>query len=154
MIKPLRHNQSGDTIIEVLICIAVVSLVLAGAYVSTNRNTLLTLDAQEHGQALKLVETQLEFLRAAAQPNPAFSLGVNNCFDNTGTLQVDNSHAGSDPCWQQTDGTSAPAGQEPTYKMKVVLSSAPNTYKVSATWDTPVGTAKDDGNVTMYYRPN
>jgi len=60
----VRHlNNTGDTIVEVLICIAVVSTILGGAFVTTRQSQVGVRDSQEHAEALKLVESQLEQLR-------------------------------------------------------------------------------------------
>lgn len=58
------RNQQGDTIVEVLIAIAIVSLTLAGAYASVNRSSNATRTAQERGEALKWAETQVEQIKA------------------------------------------------------------------------------------------
>lgn len=59
-------RECGDTMVEVLIAIAVVSLILGGAYVTTNRSLLATRAAQERSIALKLAEGQLEQLKGIA----------------------------------------------------------------------------------------
>jgi type II secretory pathway pseudopilin PulG len=56
-------NNTGDTIIEVLVCIAVVSTILGGAFVTTRQSQVGVRNSQEHAEALKLVESQLEQLR-------------------------------------------------------------------------------------------
>ena len=53
-IKRLRAlSERGDTLVEVLIAIAVVSLILGGAFVTTNKNLQATREAQERGNAQK-----------------------------------------------------------------------------------------------------
>jgi len=60
----LKHlNNMGDTIVEVLVCIAVVSAVLGGAFVTTRSSQVGVRNSQEHAEALKLIESQLEQLR-------------------------------------------------------------------------------------------
>jgi len=56
-----RLAQTGDTIVEVLIAIVIVSSVLVAAYASATRNTLTNQETQERSQALQLATTQLEF---------------------------------------------------------------------------------------------
>lgn len=65
--------QRGDTIIEVLIALTVISAVLGGAYVTSNRSLKNIRKAQERGEALKITETQVERLRNAVSiiPSPA-----------------------------------------------------------------------------------
>lgn len=62
-----RHNkQAGDTIVEVLIAVAVIAMILAGAFVVTSRSTGAVRDSEEHAQALQFLQGQVELLRAAA----------------------------------------------------------------------------------------
>ena len=74
-------SVAGDTIVEVLIAILVVSAVLAGAYASAGNSLNGTRQAQERGEALKLAEGQLEQIKAnvaaAKVPTNLF------CIDNT-----------------------------------------------------------------------
>lgn len=74
-------NKTGDTIVEVLIATAIVSLILGGAYATSNRSLKTTRQAEERVEAVKHTESQLEKLRVAA-PNPA----VNFCFAADGSL--------------------------------------------------------------------
>ena len=61
-----KNNNRGDTIVEVLVAIMVISSVLAGAYVSTRSSINATRTAQERGEALKLAESQVEQIKVAA----------------------------------------------------------------------------------------
>lgn len=61
-----QSNQRGDTIVEVLIAMAVISSVLAGAFFVTNRSTNNVRDSEEHAQALQLLQGQVEQLRSDA----------------------------------------------------------------------------------------
>lgn len=58
-----RLRQAGDTIVEVLIATAVLGVVLAGAYGVASRSLRAARQAQERGEALKLVESQIELLK-------------------------------------------------------------------------------------------
>lgn len=75
-------KSHGDTMVEVMIAVLLVSMVLTGAYVTTNRSALGIRDSQEHAQALKLAQGQLEQVRQnAAQSNPAaFNQTAGNSF--------------------------------------------------------------------------
>jgi prepilin-type N-terminal cleavage/methylation domain-containing protein len=61
-------KQRGDTIVEVLIVLAVVGLALAVSYSIANRSLLGVRQAQEHSEALQIAQTQIERLRVAV-PN-------------------------------------------------------------------------------------
>ena len=135
----VRANQRGDTIVEVLIAVAVITLVLAGAYKITARNTIATQDTQEHSYALKLAETQTEKLRAASKveltgASPAF------CFSSlTGAIApYDDTN---DNCKQKQGGAD--------YLLKVTKPSGPNPeYVIEVKWQTITGT---QAVVTNYY---
>jgi prepilin-type N-terminal cleavage/methylation domain-containing protein len=76
-------NQAGDTIIEVLVAIIVLSSVLAGAYGIASRATKENMQTQEHSQALQIAQGQLEALKAQTSP-PTSPF----CITNSNTIQV------------------------------------------------------------------
>ena len=74
-----RLNQRGDTIIEVLIAIIVLSSVLAGAYGVASRATKENMQTQEHSQALQIAQGQLETLKTQqSAPDGVFCFDVSN----------------------------------------------------------------------------
>ena len=60
-------RQRGDTIVEVVMAIAVVAVILTGAYASASRSLNNTRAAQERGEALKILEGQLENLNTLSK---------------------------------------------------------------------------------------
>lgn len=80
----LKSNK-GDTIIEVLISIAILSTILVGAYVSVNRANMIIRDSQERLKALNIAQTQIESLVSWYKTNsssnicPQQLIGSNNC---------------------------------------------------------------------------
>lgn len=60
---PRLKNQRGDTIIEVLIVVAVLSMILVICFTLANRSTLGTRQAQERSEAFKGTESQMELLK-------------------------------------------------------------------------------------------
>lgn len=135
------RKQAGDTIVEVLIAIALVSLVLAGAYASTNHNVSATQDTQEHAQALQLVQSQLEFLRASVAAGG--SAPTSGCYTGAGI----NAAPTAPECNVNRAGT-ANCTVEPCYKLSIT--QAGNTYAVAADWE---GLISPKANVTLYYQP-
>lgn len=132
----LRHHvnpQRGDTIIEVLIAIAIVSLILTTAYAITIKNTQSLQSNQERVQAQHLVEAQIESLKAA---NALTTSG--DCFNSAGA------ESSGAACSVSAAGSGA------TYLLKVVNNSG--IYTVSAIWTSLGGSGTNDSNVTMYYR--
>lgn len=65
----LRSHQKGDTIVEVLICIAILGFVLSASYTLTTRNQAVSQKSQERSQAVSLAESQLERLRSFIKEN-------------------------------------------------------------------------------------
>lgn len=59
----IKSNNRGDTIVEVIVCIAVISLILSAAYSISTRSLNGMRIAQERGEALKVAEGQMEMLR-------------------------------------------------------------------------------------------
>ncbi|MBP7807567.1 hypothetical protein KA047_03675 [Candidatus Saccharibacteria bacterium] len=59
----LRQNQVGDTIVEAMIAVMVITITIAGAYGVASRSLKAARQAQERGEALKLAEGQLETIK-------------------------------------------------------------------------------------------
>lgn len=78
--KLIKLNNRGDTIVEVLLAIAVVSSVIGASFVSANRSLKGTQASQERAEALKLAEGQVEYLQNLN------STASENIFDTTNTL--------------------------------------------------------------------
>lgn len=140
-----RRSQSGDTLVEVLISILVVSLVLTGAYVTTNRSTLGIRNSQERSEALKLVQGQLEQVRQnGSQPGAnVFDQAVGSSFCMVGGIIT----TAAAPCKQ--DGAGVPATQQPAYSLSIQRQScapyAPppgavcHKFIVKADWESVTG---------------
>lgn len=56
-------KQRGDTIVEVLLAMAVIGMVLGVAYGIANRSVAIGRSAQERSEALKFAESQLELIK-------------------------------------------------------------------------------------------
>lgn len=136
-LRSVRGRQEGDTIVEVLIAIAIVSLVLTVAYVITNKNAIAIQANQERIQAQHLVEAQIEALRA--QNSLVHSGG---CFIGT----VDTAGGVGSPCntLQQTGSGAAYAA--------TITGPASGVYTVTVTWSSLGGTKVNDSSIIMYYR--
>lgn len=120
-IKPLQ--QRGDTIVEVLIAIAIVSLTLTGAYASVNRSANATRTAQERGEALKWAETQVEQIKASKDNLAAPTFPADFCFDEATLKPVT-----TIPCATTAPGVS--------YKATIHKeSTVSGNFSVVVTWD-------------------
>lgn len=144
-----KLTQRGDTIVEVLISIAVVSLILGGAFVTTNRSQTGVRNSQEHGEALKLVGAQLEQLRAdAAKAAPTvFAQAVPFCMYNDAAVSTTGATAAD--CKQSSAGN--PTSTEPIYRLSIDRTSSNGGYlfTVKADWDQISGGTAEE---TMVYR--
>jgi prepilin-type N-terminal cleavage/methylation domain-containing protein len=100
--KAQRANkQAGDTIIEVLICIAVVGLALAGGYALSSHSLQTGLDSSQRNAALLAADGQVEFLKNAQANSSNGDTSLlssyvnapdNFCIDNTnGQVRTDTS---------------------------------------------------------------
>lgn len=125
-----RKDKRGDTIVEVLIAVAIVSAVLVTAYAVTNRNIQSSQAAQEQSYAQKIAQRQVELLRGAAN-RPADG----SCLDDSG-----NKVSGA-ACSQTVGGA--------TYVLSITRANPTDPYSVKVHWDVLGGGAAD---VIMYYR--
>lgn len=150
-------GQRGDTIVEVLVCLAVLGVVLGGAYVTANRNTLINQSSQERLAAVKLAETQIERLRVATASNPAV-LNMASAFCLPPTSPATAVGAGSTLCQMTAAEAPAPAGSTPRYAVRVqretvatVASLTSRRYKVTVEWDNISGSGSGRDKVDTYY---
>lgn len=138
-------TERGDTVVEVLISIAVVSLVLGGAFVTSNRSLQGTRDAEERSNALKMAETQVEQIKyiSAANPTAIFGSSVPASYCLVGSVAIDSSNA---QCLVDSGG--APTTTQPAYRLTVTRSG--NTFTIISSW-TKVG-SNQQNNVQLKYR--
>jgi prepilin-type N-terminal cleavage/methylation domain-containing protein len=66
----MRFNQAGDTLVEVLLATAILSMVLAGAFTISNRATRINQSAEERTQVSNLMQREVELLKAKHASNP------------------------------------------------------------------------------------
>lgn len=150
----LKLNKAGDTIVEVMIVLAVLGLALSISYATANRALANTRQAQETADASKLVETQIERLRSIAPQsfgsNPLTNIyAANNfCLQYAGTppsLRIYSSSSANCTSLGR-DGLNVSGG---FYNLEIIR-SGPNNYQVRASWPNVRGDGTD--TVTMTYR--
>lgn len=103
-------HQVGDTIVEVLLATAVIGFAIGGSYTIATRSLRGARQAQEHSEALKIIEGQAELLKNytravptpggtsifSSTPKPVFCMDgsttqrVNTTKNNIPTLSSDN----------------------------------------------------------------
>jgi prepilin-type N-terminal cleavage/methylation domain-containing protein len=143
-IKRLR-SERGDTLVEVLIAIGVISLILGGAFVMTNRSLQGTRNAQERVNGVKLVEAQIEQIKGLAATDSDEIFGTSTpasfCISNAGAVVPSTNAA----C--RVDISGAATSAEPIYNLAVTRSA--NTFTIRNTWNRVSG---GQTSVEMKYR--
>lgn len=149
----LRRNQTGDTIVEVLIVIAIISSVLGGAYAMTNRNVNNNQQAQEHSQALKVAESQLEQLKSyiAAHPEAQPAVNENFCMNlNANTIEKKTfTYTGVGATLPTTDDYYPEECQKNDGRYMTGIKRTGETYTVYISWDGPTNTR---GQISLAYK--
>lgn len=130
----LRLNQTGDTIVEVLLAIAIVSAVLGASFTAINQSTQVNRQAQERSYALELAESQLELLASISNKE-----GINGrC--------ISDSLAVTTACGR---------GPDNRYSLSIIDHRAQpggaNTYSSVVEWE-KIGGSTEQERVEIYYR--
>ncbi len=148
-----QRAERGDTIVEVLIAIAVVSTVLGGAYVTTNRSLQNTRSAQEQSNAVKVVESQLELLKFMGEKTGALKTPpASFCIITTGAAPaLANTTDPTRPCDLNTQGVKASASDQPVYRTSITQTS-PNIFRLTTTWTDVKGDKVNGDSIQMTYR--
>jgi Tfp pilus assembly protein PilV len=153
-----RHFQRGDTIVEVLIAIAVVTSVLAGAFAVSQKSALAVRNSQEKSEMLHLLNGQVEMVRAAAtisDENAGIFNGGYFCMNPTsglrenagGSVNVDNPSTFAASCKNLTsDGTQTSTG---LYNMVINYDTSSETFTAYGRWDSLNG---QQGSMQLSYR--
>ncbi|HEY5667865.1 MAG TPA: hypothetical protein VIR03_01745 [Candidatus Saccharimonadales bacterium] len=146
-VTPLRRlGEAGDTLVEVLMAIAVLGLALAGAFVTTNHSLLATRGSQERENGMKLVESQLEQVKnlASTNANAVFGAGVpaSFCVNSSGAV-VSSANAS---CTVDASGVATTA--QPAYHLAITRNV--NTFTITNRWTDVSGRQQD--SVQMTYR--
>jgi type II secretory pathway pseudopilin PulG len=139
----------GDTIVEVLIAIAIVSLILAGAFVTVNRSMLNGRQAQERGEAIKYAETQLERLKEAGKDASSFVYTENwpFCFSDTSgvpiTFTANIPERDSDDLASSTYA-GCQTGNIPGYYNMSIERQGSNTFVARVRWNSVTGNGVEE----------
>ncbi len=160
-LRRLRQNMAGDTIIEVMIVLAVLGLAISISYATANRSLLNTRQAQENSEATKVLQTQIEQLRilAANGPNDPASTALNP-FTHGSPFCVT---GGASPVLtDETDALCTSNSGRYTVKIYYCPGSgdlecagselqADGTFLITAKWDNVRGIGKDSINYVYRY---
>lgn len=124
----LRTNNRGDTIIEVMLVVAILGLTFAGAYSIAYASTSKNRNAQEHAEALQYMTSQIEILRNSPEEvieKTTTGINAEFCFSNTGVLV------------KPFDPAICNVGTDSRYNVRVRYlrpPSDPGIYRLQVTW--------------------
>ena len=154
MLNILHLNKRGDTIIEVLIAMAVASSVLGISLSTMNRNLIITRDNQERTEASKLAQGQIEALRAAKETGSVAIpvVGSSFCLSNNGTV-VTSITGGSPHANIDTDDFAADYGICRSTDLLfnyAIVRDAVNSYHFYVRWNPIKGQVRNQ--IVMAYR--
>lgn len=134
-----RANQSGDTIVEVLVALAVISFVLAGSWALATHTLKNVRISQERGEAAKIVQSQVEMLKYKARdPNTNF-----NTTYRTSNYCLDRGGQGLETSGEKKPNI-LPDSYDPACKMGDFV-----TYKVNITYEKDKNNISDFGIFTV-----
>jgi type II secretory pathway pseudopilin PulG len=136
-----KLNYRGDTIVEVMITLAILGLAFAISYASANRSLIVARNAEEHSEVNQYIQSQVELLRDgiggvhAYESNPD-TAGLSFCMDSSNDMPT--------PALEN-DGVTATAtctmGLAGLYHASIDLNGTGNGntdnsyYTVTMTWD-------------------
>lgn len=126
-------NQVGDTIVEVMMALAVAGLVIGSSYAVARQSLQMGRQAQERVEALKFIEAQIEQFKTVADKT---NLPEPFCIDNS-------QQPVSSP---DTDPQCLKSGR---YRLSASLTDPPsNTYTFGARWDRIGGGGQEQLDIT------
>jgi prepilin-type N-terminal cleavage/methylation domain-containing protein len=151
-IKRKILGSRGDTIVEVLIAIAILSLVLAGAYQTATASYKNIVDSQQRIQALDVAQTQVEDLRTQAATNSFRPyINTNSCFQ----ISANPINNNVPTAYSSNPSPSGTCVSQNIYLSEISFVAASpdapgvNEYKITVTWPS---VKQGNSQVVLYYR--
>ena len=134
MNKNMRLSNSGETIVEVLICVALIAITITATYVSGVDTMHKIQSAKEKQNAVSLARKQIELIASdTAKPTSG------TCLLLSSTISEGTSG---------TNGTCNTTIESIKYNISDTKMSLPaNTYKIDISWNGSTGR----NDVSMYY---
>lgn len=147
-----KLHSAGDTIVEVMVVLAVLGLAIGISYSTASRSLKNTRAAQDNAEATQLLQSQLETLRYMA-PTLATSPGFAN-LNSGGTFCIDTTAAQATPDNSAIKHTTAckGLGNNGQYEVQITYFAGDNSFELKALWDDVITATKQD-SVTFNYRP-
>lgn len=145
MLKHTQRRSAGDTIVEVMISLAILGLALGISYSTATGSLRALRQSQESATAASLLQAQAERLRTvAAHGNTGSDSDPNNAFRTTSFCINDSVAA--------VAATSADCTIKNLYQISITYSAASNDkFTLKAVWPDVSGDGSDD-TATLNYR--
>ncbi|MCA9332321.1 prepilin-type N-terminal cleavage/methylation domain-containing protein [Candidatus Saccharibacteria bacterium] len=134
-----NRRQSGDTIVEVMISLAVISMVIGLAYGIATRSLKQSQQSQERVEASKVAEGQLERLKGFSNSSDLSSLVPAGNFCVTATNAIEDVSMGH--CTYNN-----------LYRVTDTYDSSGHLITVQIDWDSATGSGSGQDQLIMYYR--
>ena len=163
--KLTKLNSRGDTILEVLISVAILSLILTSSFALTNRSSIANRQAAERGEASKLGQSELEKLKYYLS-SPGITAPANGfffCVDTSNPVAptiiavsitqstIDTAYNSIDiRCRKGTDSRYATF----IYREPSGTEQATNTYTTYVRWNSATGRGTDKINLVHRLYPD
>jgi type II secretory pathway pseudopilin PulG len=142
----LLKNQKGDTIVEVMLALTVIGLSLGISFAIANRSTNVGLEARERSEALKLAESQLEYMKNDLSNIATYRDATPYCI--VGGVKYAVSAGGS-----QCLG----ANRNSLYDISVIYTAAsganPENFESFISWGKLSTSGAGNNQVSLVYRP-
>jgi prepilin-type N-terminal cleavage/methylation domain-containing protein len=134
-----KYTQRGDTIVEVLVAIAVLTVILTGAYITARRGQDANQASQERSTAVGIIQTQIEGLKALiTKGTPGVPSAGAFCVN---TAQTGFTPITTDPFSQSLAATTFPFDNDCGNVINIYnvalepLPSSTTTYQIMVRWD-------------------
>jgi type II secretory pathway pseudopilin PulG len=131
IINRKRVGEAGDTIIEVLLSMAVLAIVAASAYATSTRSFHAGLNAQDRDQALSYAQQQLELLKNADGSSAIGTFQINSspfCIDPAHPTSRQDIPTSSEGCVPPGTGQNSP------YTLSTKYDSSIKTFTTTVKW--------------------
>lgn len=138
-------NRRGDTIVEVMIVLAVLGLAISISYATANRSLLNARQAQETSQAAELIQSQVESLRTMRQVgSPIYQTNPPYCL-------INGFHSWPTPTTPDSHCTNI----DSLYTISIIGAAPPGgTFTIQASWADVEGQGTDTATLTYrLYQP-
>lgn len=144
------NSQRGDTIVEVLISIAIIAVMLTSAYVLANRSLRTSIGANERAEAIALSQGQVELLKYEARTQNTTNFAslyknlVGFCLNENSGVVTKTSLSSGAYCENYL-------GPNTQYAVRVeYLSATLDVFKISVQWDALNSGSRN--SMEMFYR--